>query len=243
MSNGLKTVQPEGYGPTVDPADAHSSSFALGDAVVAAVLRKLEDSPRRAESADSAWEIPEELLRLAERLARVRLRLGQLARLVDVDETTAEWDQMLEGKIPFSVAFVLHGGLDGLAGHLEDVETFLRKTAFIPTKGHPRTIPEIQAELRLLAPEVVSVRLEVQVLWQELGRSRGESSALRELARSFASGYTAGLWSKADSLKEAEANLLEDSCATDEGLAREFHERRENVRGRHLAGVVEGTAS
>jgi len=212
-----------------NPAGAHFSSFAFGDAVVAAVLRKLEESARRPGSAaEPARWIPEELLRLAERLARVRLRLGQFARFVDVDETTDEWDQMVESRIPPSVPFLLHGDLDGLAGHLEDVETFLRATAFIPTKGHPRTIPELQAELRLLAPEVLSVRLDVQALGQELERSRGELSPLRELARSFASSYTEGLlWSKVDSLEEAEKGLREDSCATDEDLAREFHELEE----------------
>ena len=171
----------------------------------------------------------------------MRLRLGQLARLVDVDETTDEWDQMVESEIPPSVPFLLRGDLDPLAGHLEAVETFLREKAFIPTKGHPRTIPEIQAELRLLAPEVVSVKLELQALIQELERSRVNSSALQDLARSFASGYTEGLFSIAVSLDEAEDGLREDSCATDADLAREFEDLNREFHEFEKRQAKEGT--
>jgi len=199
MSGG----QQADYGPGIDPA-----GLPLRQAPVVA------PEPAR-------W-IPEELLRQAERLARVRLRLAQLARLIDLDETTAEWEQMVEGEIPPSVAFLLSADLDELGGHLEDVESFLRETAFIPTTGRDRTIPDIQAELRRLVPEVSSVNLDLQALWREIEQSLEESSPLRGLARSFASGYTEAFFSKADALDEAEDSLREDSSVTDEELAREL---------------------
>ena len=189
-------------------------------------------APGRSGVAGAARLVPEELLRLAEQLARVRLRLAQLARFIDLDETTAEWEQMVESEIPPPVAFLLSADLDELGGHLEDVERFLRETAFIPTAGRQRTIPEIQAELRLLAPEVSSVKLALQALWREIELSRGESSPVRDLARSLASGYTEGSFSKADSLDEAEESLREDSLITDEDLAREFRKEQRRVDDR-----------